>query len=281
LTPPPHGTMARRRSRGSTVPGRHLTRRKNHGQYPLWRCQSGRPDRTGVAEHIEMDRAGDSRVGVDGRVRLTAPLMPPPRGSRTRRRAMFEKLAKFRLLGAARPASGPRRMVPANDNRHGVNRPDRSRYRARPNLACRWTFDQGLTCRWEVAGTRQPNPLLVDEPLPDGLIHTTVFGPSYEGKGASGAGRSIEAGLQARICCTRVTNGRESITGGRVTLAIATHSQLWSEGFQGLEPNWGLETIPSKAFVGGNLRNVLGGGTCANLIRREIAGMLAGGKPVR
>jgi hypothetical protein len=212
--------MARPRSRGSTVPGRHLTRRKNHGQYLLWRCQSGRPDRAGVAEHIEMDRAGDSRVGVDGRVRLTAPLMPPPRGSRTRRRAMFEKLAKFRLLGAVRPASGPRRMVPANDNRHGVNRPDRSRYRASPNLACRWTFDQGLTCRWEVAGTRQPNPLLVDEPLPDGLIHTTVFGPSYEGKGASGTGRPIEAGSRPESVA------RASLMAANRSRAAASRLQL-------------------------------------------------------
>lgn len=95
---------------------------------------------------------------------------------------MFEKLAKFRLLRARRLAPGPRHIVPANDNEHGVNRPDRHQYRAGRSLACRWTFDHGLTCRWEVQGTREPNPLLVDEPSPDVLIHTTVFVPSYEGK---------------------------------------------------------------------------------------------------
>ena len=95
---------------------------------------------------------------------------------------MLEKLAKFRLLRVRRLALRPRRMVPANDNRHGVNRPDRSQVRARPSLACRWTFDQGLTCRWEVEGTRQPNPLLADDRSPDVRIHTTVSAPSYEGK---------------------------------------------------------------------------------------------------
>ena len=77
---------------------------------------------------------------------------------------MFEKIAKFRLLRAGRVAPALEQRVPANDNRHGATRPGRRR----PQLVCRWTFDQGLTCRWEIGGPQGTNPLLADEPPADG-----------------------------------------------------------------------------------------------------------------
>jgi hypothetical protein len=91
---------------------------------------------------------------------------------------MFEKIAKFRLLQTRRAA--PDRSAPANDNRRGAVQPSRRR----PQLVCRWSFDQGPHCRWEVAGPQQTNPLLANEP--PGRIHTTVFVLSYDGRARSG-----------------------------------------------------------------------------------------------
>jgi hypothetical protein len=75
---------------------------------------------------------------------------------------MFEKIAKFRLLRARHVA--PDRSAAANDNRRGAGR-------RRPQLVCRWSFDQGPHCRWEVAGPQEPNPLLAGEP-PAGGPHS-------------------------------------------------------------------------------------------------------------
>ena len=79
---------------------------------------------------------------------------------------MFEKIAKFRLLPARRVAPAPERRVPANDNRRGAARPGRRR----PQLVCRWSFDQGPSCRWEIAGPQEANPLLAEEPPPAGTF---------------------------------------------------------------------------------------------------------------
>jgi hypothetical protein len=92
---------------------------------------------------------------------------------------MFEKIAKFRLLRTRRTA--PDRSAAANDNRRGAVQPGRRR----PQLICRWSFDQGPSCRWEVAGPQGGDPLLADEP-PAGRIHTTVFVLSYDGRARSG-----------------------------------------------------------------------------------------------
>ena len=78
---------------------------------------------------------------------------------------MFEKIAKFRLLRARRVAQD--RSAPANDNRRGADRPGRRR----PQLVCRWSFDQGPHCRWEIAGPQGGNPLPADEP-PAGSAHS-------------------------------------------------------------------------------------------------------------
>jgi hypothetical protein len=78
---------------------------------------------------------------------------------------MFEKIAKFRLLRARRAA--PEHSLPANDNRRSAVQLGRRR----PRLVCRWSFDQGPSCRWEVAGPQEPNPLLADEP-PAGGAHS-------------------------------------------------------------------------------------------------------------
>jgi hypothetical protein len=94
---------------------------------------------------------------------------------------MFEKIAKFRLLRARRAA--PDRSAPANDNRRGAV----DAGRRRPQLVCRWSFDQGPHCSWEIAGPQRGNPLLADEPR-QGRIHTTVFVLSYDGPGAIGSG---------------------------------------------------------------------------------------------
>jgi hypothetical protein len=113
---------------------------------------------------------------------------------------MFEKIAKFRLLRARRAA--PDRSAPANDNRRGAVQAGR-----RPQLVCRWSFDQGPHCRWEVAGPQEPNPLLADEPPAGGRIHTSVFVLSYDGPGAIGSGN--EVCLRSRpICCRHVTSGQ-------------------------------------------------------------------------
>jgi len=80
---------------------------------------------------------------------------------------MFEKIAKFRLLRAGRVAPAPEQSAPANDNRHGATRPGRRR----PQLVCRWTFDHGPSCSWEIAGPQGTNPLLADEP-PAGGTHS-------------------------------------------------------------------------------------------------------------
>ena len=88
---------------------------------------------------------------------------------------MFEKIAKFRLLRARRTA--PDRSVAANDNRHGIIRPGRHR----PQLVCRWSFDQGPHCRWEIAGPQDGNPLLADEPsaaAPSHNCRRTVVRPA-------------------------------------------------------------------------------------------------------
>ena len=71
---------------------------------------------------------------------------------------MFEKIAKFRLLRARRVA--PERSMAANDNRPSAVRPGRRR----PQLVCRWSFDHGPRCRWEIAGPQDAKPLLADEP---------------------------------------------------------------------------------------------------------------------
>jgi len=84
--------------------------------------------------------------------------LTPPRRQRQWRRAMFEKIAKFRLLRARRVA--PDRSLAANDNRRGAERPGHRR----PQLVCRWSFDQGPHCRWEIAGPQGGNPLPADEP---------------------------------------------------------------------------------------------------------------------
>jgi hypothetical protein len=89
---------------------------------------------------------------------------------------MFEKIAKFRLPRARRMAPEPRQIVPANDNQRGAGRSGRHR----PSLVCRWTFDQGPSCHWEIEGGRGPNPLLADEPPADEPIHITVSVPSYD-----------------------------------------------------------------------------------------------------
>src|SRR5690348_11164417 len=99
-------------------------------------------------------------MGVDGRIALTAPRSCLRAASAKWRRAMFEKIAKFRLLRARRVAPAPERSVPANDNRPGAVRPGRRR----PQLVCRWSFDQGPNCRWEIAGPQEANPLLAEEP---------------------------------------------------------------------------------------------------------------------
>ena len=78
---------------------------------------------------------------------------------------MFEKIAKFRLLRARR--TPPDRSAPANDNRRGAVQPGHRR----PQLVCRWSFDQEPHCRWEVAGPQEPNPLLAGEP-PAGGPHS-------------------------------------------------------------------------------------------------------------
>ena len=82
---------------------------------------------------------------------------------------MFEKIAKFRLLQARRAA--PDRSAPANDNRRGAVQPGGRR----PQLVCRWSFDQGPHCRWEVAGPQEPNPLLAGEqPLGEPRSHNCL-----------------------------------------------------------------------------------------------------------
>jgi len=84
---------------------------------------------------------------------------------------MFEKIAKFRLLRARRAAPAPERSEPANDNRPGAVRPGRRR----PRLICRWSFDRGPGCHWEIAdpqiaGLQEANPLLAEEPPPAGTF---------------------------------------------------------------------------------------------------------------
>jgi hypothetical protein len=72
---------------------------------------------------------------------------------------MFEKIAKFLLLRARRAAPGY--SAAANDNRPGTSQPGRRR----PRLVCRWSFDQGPSCHWEIEGPQGGgNPLLMDEP---------------------------------------------------------------------------------------------------------------------
>lgn len=71
---------------------------------------------------------------------------------------MFEKIAKFRLLRARRVA--PDRSLHANDNRRGAV----PQGRRRPQLICRWSFDQGPHCRWEISGPQGGAPLLADDP---------------------------------------------------------------------------------------------------------------------
>jgi hypothetical protein len=78
---------------------------------------------------------------------------------------MFEKIAKFRLLRAWRAA--PDRSVAANDNCRGAAQPGRRR----PQLVCRWSFDQGPHCRWEIAGPHEGNPLPADEPPAEAHSH--------------------------------------------------------------------------------------------------------------
>ena len=113
---------------------------------------------------------------------------------------MFEKIAKFRLLRARRAA--PDRSAPANDNRRGAV----DAGRRRPQLVCRWSFDQGPHCSWEIAGPQRGNPLLADEPR-QGRIHTTVFVLSYDGAGRDRVGH--EACPRSRpICCRHVTSGQ-------------------------------------------------------------------------
>jgi hypothetical protein len=97
------------------------------------------------------------------------PSLMPPRGQRKWRRAMFEKIAKFRLLRARRVAGAPERSMPANDNRRSAARPGRRR----PQLVCRWSFDQGASCRWEIAGPLEPSPLQADEPPSAGAFTQT------------------------------------------------------------------------------------------------------------
>ena len=71
---------------------------------------------------------------------------------------MFEKIAKFRLLRQRR--SAPVLSAAANDNRRSIVQPGRRR----PQLVCRWSFDQGPHCRWEIAGSPGGNPLLASDP---------------------------------------------------------------------------------------------------------------------
>jgi len=134
---------------------------------------------------------------------------------------MFEKIAKFRLLGARRMAPEPSQIVPANDNLLGGGRPGRHR----PSLVCRWTFDQGPRCHWEVVGEHATNPLLTDQP-PEAVSFTQ---PSSCCRTTDGTPRRTTEGGRlrpSRICCRRVTSGQESVAGGDSHIAIASHSQL-------------------------------------------------------
>jgi hypothetical protein len=119
---------------------------------------------------------------------------------------MFEKIAKFRLLRARRAA--PDRSAPANDNCRGTDRAGRRR----PQLVCRWSFDQGPNCRWEIAGPQGGNPLLADEPPAGGphshnCLRTVVRRPGAIGPGhglrsiapQAVAGTSLAGSIRWRI----------------------------------------------------------------------------------
>jgi hypothetical protein len=95
---------------------------------------------------------------------------------------MFEKFAKLHVLGPRHQAP----QAPANDNNRDTRRAPSGSIRRAPPLLCRWSDEQGLTCRWEVDSAGRSNPLLDDEPRPDSwlgsrfnnAIHKSVFGPS-------------------------------------------------------------------------------------------------------
>lgn len=102
---------------------------------------------------------------------------------------MFERIAKFRLLRAQRMAPAPERSVPANDNRPGAVEPGRRR----SPLVCRWSFDQGPSCRWEIAGPQGPNPLLAEEPPEAGTFTqlSSYRRTTNRPRPASGNGRGL------------------------------------------------------------------------------------------
>lgn len=114
---------------------------------------------------------------------------------------MFEKIAKFRMLRARRMAPASLQLVPANDNRIGAIRPGRRR----PRLVCRWTFDQGPSCRWEIAAPQEANPLLADE-VPGPFTQLSSY---CRTTGWARSGRATRCGPRSRpICCRHVTSGQ-------------------------------------------------------------------------
>jgi len=113
---------------------------------------------------------------------------------------MFEKIAKFRLLRARRVA--PERSRPANDNRPGAVRPGRRR----PQLICRWSFDHGPRCRWEIAGRQEAQPVLPDEPPAGAFTQLSSHCRTTSRlRPTAGNGRGVTSRPRP-ICCKHVTS---------------------------------------------------------------------------